>query len=243
MVCVACLLHTRPCIAFPSLQISHLCVFCDILSPKAVYRVSCCFFRPKMFSPGDRVWYHARTLGAHVLATVVGPSPNGPQARAKPAPKHAGQVAQAGAKLAAKPAPCSIASSSSDGAAQPVPVMQTEQEVLYRSFGSPVTFALHEPYRQSINAKVASPVFCLLAQGGHRSCLEMPLQPPPPLPQGDRRALPGDIASGGGLRGCTVCCARAVQKVGCLPPPQVATDPRVLDSAPYSPCWYTKDFF
>ena len=41
--------------------------------------VLCCYFRPKMFSPGDRVRYHSRTLGAHVLATVVGRSPNGPQ--------------------------------------------------------------------------------------------------------------------------------------------------------------------
>ena len=64
---------------FPLLQISHLCVFCDYLSPKAMYRVLCPFFRPNMFSPGDCVWYHSRTLGAHVLATVVGPSPNGPQ--------------------------------------------------------------------------------------------------------------------------------------------------------------------
>ena len=79
MVCVAHLSHALSCIAFPSLQISHLCVFCDILSPKAVYRVSCCFSRPKIFSPGDRIWYHSRTLGAHVLATVVEPSPNGPQ--------------------------------------------------------------------------------------------------------------------------------------------------------------------
>ena len=79
VVCVPHLSHTRSCIALPFLQISHLCVFCDILSPKAVYRVLCPFFRPKMFSPGDRVWYHSRTLGAHVLATVVGPSPNGPQ--------------------------------------------------------------------------------------------------------------------------------------------------------------------
>ena len=38
-----------------------------------------CYFRPKMFSPGDHVRYHSRTLGAHVLATVVGPSPNGLQ--------------------------------------------------------------------------------------------------------------------------------------------------------------------
>ena len=41
--------------------------------------VLCCYFRPKMFSPGDHVRYHSRTLGAHVLATVVGPSPNGTQ--------------------------------------------------------------------------------------------------------------------------------------------------------------------
>ena len=38
--------------------------------------VLCCYFRPKMFSPGDHVQFHSRTL---VLATVVGPSPNGPQ--------------------------------------------------------------------------------------------------------------------------------------------------------------------
>ena len=72
MVCVPHLSHTRSCIAFPLLRISHLCVFCDILSPKVVYRVSCPFFRPKMFPPGDRVWYHSCTLGAHVLATDVG---------------------------------------------------------------------------------------------------------------------------------------------------------------------------
>ena len=41
--------------------------------------VLCCYFRPKMFSPGDHVRYHSRTLGAHVLATIVGPSPIGPQ--------------------------------------------------------------------------------------------------------------------------------------------------------------------
>ena len=58
---------------------SVTCVFCDFLSPKAVYRVSCPFFRPKMFSPGDCVWCHSHTLIAHVLANVVGPSPNGPQ--------------------------------------------------------------------------------------------------------------------------------------------------------------------
>ena len=47
-----------------------------------------------------------------------------PKARAKPAPKQAGRVAQVGAKPAAKPAPCSSATSSS--ATHPVPVMQAE---------------------------------------------------------------------------------------------------------------------
>ena len=38
-------------------------------------------------------------------------------------------------------------------------------------------------------------------------------------------------------------CARAVQNVGCFPPP-AATDPKVLNSAPYTPpFWYTRDFF
>ena len=43
------------------------------------------------------------------------------------------------------------------------------------------------------------------------------------------------------IRGCTVRCARAVRKVGCFSP-LAATGPRVLNSAPYSPCWYTRDF-
>ena len=34
--------------------------------------VLCCYFRPKMFFPGDHVRYHSRTLGAHVLASVEG---------------------------------------------------------------------------------------------------------------------------------------------------------------------------
>ena len=36
--------------------------------------------------------------------------------------------------------------------------------------------------------------------------------------------------------------AHAVRKVGSFPPP-VETGPRVLNSAPYSSCWYTKEFF
>ena len=78
-LCSPFVTDTRSYIAFPLLRISHLCVFCDILSPKAVYRVLCPFFTPRMFSPGDRVWYHSCTLGAHVLVNVVRPSPYGPQ--------------------------------------------------------------------------------------------------------------------------------------------------------------------
>ena len=37
LVCGAHLLYASPCIAFPLLQIKHLCVFCDILSPKALH--------------------------------------------------------------------------------------------------------------------------------------------------------------------------------------------------------------
>ena len=51
---------------------------------------------------------------------------DGCQPRAKPAAKRTGLVVQAGAKAAAKPAPCAIASSSSASATHPVPVMQTE---------------------------------------------------------------------------------------------------------------------
>ena len=40
--------------------------------------MSCLRFKPKMFSLTDHVWYHSRTLGAHVLPIVVGLVPNGP---------------------------------------------------------------------------------------------------------------------------------------------------------------------
>ena len=43
-----------------------------------------------------------------------------------------------------------------------------------------------------------------------------------------------------GTWGRTVRCARAVREVGCFPP-SVATGPTVLNSAPYSLCWYTRD--
>ena len=59
---------------------SITCVYSMMFSlQRCCMGVLCCYFRPKMFSPGDCVQYHSRTLGAHVWATVVGPSPNGPQ--------------------------------------------------------------------------------------------------------------------------------------------------------------------
>ena len=59
---------------------SSTCVCSVIFSlQRRCMGVLCCYFRPKMFSPGDHVRYHSHTLGAHVLATVVGPSPTGPQ--------------------------------------------------------------------------------------------------------------------------------------------------------------------
>ena len=100
LVCVAHLLYTWPCIAFPLLQINHLCVFCDVLSPKALY-------------------------GCVVLLS--------------------------------------------------------QTQVLYRSFGSPITFVLDESHWHHIKSKVASHVFSSLASvEGTTVCLEIPLQPPPP---------------------------------------------------------------
>ena len=85
-------------------------------------------------------------------------------------------------------------------------------EVLYRSFGSSITFVLDETHWHRINAKVASHVFSLLASvEGTTVCLEIPLQcpPPPGTPSlGDRlppppgrpsRATPGLCKGGGGV--------------------------------------------
>ena len=60
---------------------STTCVYAVMFSfQRRCMDVLCCYFRPKMFSPGDCVRYHSRTLRAlGVLATVVGLSRNGPQ--------------------------------------------------------------------------------------------------------------------------------------------------------------------
>ena len=121
LVCVAHLLYAWPCIAFPVLQIKHLCMFCDILSPKALY--GCVVLLLQTRDICEEKW---------IPKDLVPPKKSvaAPKARGKAAPqprgKPAGLAVQAGAKAAAKPAPRAIASSSSSSATHPVPVMQTE---------------------------------------------------------------------------------------------------------------------
>ena len=51
---------------------SSTCVCSVIFSlQRRCMGVLCCYFRPKMFSPGDHLQYHSRTLGAHVLAMCL----------------------------------------------------------------------------------------------------------------------------------------------------------------------------
>ena len=75
---------------------SSTCVCSVIFSlQRRCMGVLCCYFRPKMFSPGDHVRYHSRTLGAHVLAIVVGPTlaippPPGDRHLATVSPPHPG---------------------------------------------------------------------------------------------------------------------------------------------------------
>ena len=54
-----------------------------------------------------------------------------------------------------------------------------------------------------------------------------------------QRQNPAVAIGNGVVLGGALC---AVRKVSCVPPP-VAMGPRVLNSAPYSPCWYTRGFF
>ena len=58
--------------------------------------------------------------------------------------------------------------------------------------------------------------------------------PASPLPYWTRDAT----STMGAHRALCPRCARAVREIGCFPPP-VAPGPRVLNPAPYSPCWYT----
>ena len=169
---------------------SSTCVCSVIFSlQRRCMGVLCCHFRPKMFSPGDHVRYHSRTLGAHVLATIVGPSPNGPQfchiryirpGGVTPVDHESAQLSRLEAVAVESPK-----SPESPDVTPMSPQPQTPApsyaEVLYRSFGSSITFVLDETHWHRINAKVASHVFSLLASvEGTTVCLEIPLQSPPP---------------------------------------------------------------
>ena len=192
--------------------------------------VLCCHFRPKMFSHGDHVRYHSRTLGAHVLATIVGPSPNGPQfchiryirpGGVTPVDHESAQLSRLEAVAVESPkspkspdvTPMSPQPQTPAQPTQPTiqSVLFSYPEDLYRSFGSSITFVLDETHWHRINAKVASHVFSLLASvEGTTVCLEIPLQSPPPPGRpslGDRlppppgrpsRATPGLCKGGGG---------------------------------------------
>ena len=197
LVCFAHLLYTWPCIAFPLLQIKYLCVCSVIFSlQRRCMGVLCCYFRPKMFSPGDHVQYHSHTLGAHVLATIVGPSPNGPHFCHIRYIRPGGVtlVDHASAQLSRLEA-VAVESPKSSGSPDVSPMAPQPQtpcatlqivlfsypEVLSCSFGSSITFVLDETHRHRINAKVASHVFSLLASvEGTTVCLEIPLPSPPP---------------------------------------------------------------
>ena len=163
---------------------SSTCVCSVIFSlQRRCMGVLCCHFRPKMFSPGDHVRYHSRTCGAHVLATVVGPSPNGTQfchiryirpGGVTPVDHESAQVSRL--EAVAVESPKCVTKCRSTKVASHV-------------------FSL------------------LASVEGTTVCLEIPLQCPPPPPghrhlvtvspphPGDRRALPRDFARGaGGMR-------------------------------------------
>ena len=157
LVCVAHLLYALLSHYFKS----STCVCSVIFSlQRRCMGVLCCYFRPKMFSPGDHVRYHSRTFGAHVLATVVGPAP---WATVLP------------------------------------------HSILYRSFGSSITFVLDETYWHRINAKVASHVFACLHQWRvPQFALQYPCNPPPPPGRpslGDRLPPPPGSANPGVCKG------------------------------------------
>ena len=178
--------------------------------------VLCCHFRPKMFSPGDHVRYHSRTLGAHVLATIVGPSPNGPQfchiryirpGGITPVDHESAQLSRLEAVAVESP---KLPESPDVTPMSPQPQTPAQPTQPTMAFGSSITFVLDETHWHRINAKVASHVSSLLASvEGTTVCLEIPLQSPPPPGDrhlvtvspphpGDRRALPRDFARGAG---------------------------------------------
>ena len=128
-----------------------------------VYKVSCPFFRPKMFSPGDRVWYHSCTVGAHVLATVVVPSPNGLQFY------HIRYV-------------CPLGVTQVNHESAQLSRIEAVVDASPKPPGSPdITPIVSQSQTPAQPTQPASLVLCLLASvEGTTVCLGIPLQPPPP---------------------------------------------------------------
>ena len=180
--------------------------------------VLCCHFRPKMFSPGDHVRYHSRTLGAHVLATIVGPSPNGPQfchiryirpGGVTPVDHESAQLSRL--EAVAFESPKSPESPDvTPMSPQPQTPAQPTQPTM--AFGSSITFVLDETHWHHINAKVAYTCpLCLRQWRVPQFALRYPCNPPPPpgrpslgdrLPPPTRETVaryPGTLQGGRGV--------------------------------------------
>ena len=80
--------------------------------------------------------------------------------------------------ISRSPTPCARHANGSCATVQSV--VFSYPEVLYRSFGFPIIFILHESHWQSINAEVASPVFCLHQWRVPQFALKYLCNPPPP---------------------------------------------------------------
>ena len=171
LVCVAHLPYTWPCIA--SRCFKSITCMCSVIFSLQSCRmgVLCCYFRRKMFSACDRLRYHSRTLGAHVLATVMDPSPNGPQLY------HIGYIRPGG-----------VTPMDHEGAQ-----LSRLEAVVVESSKSP-----ESPDDPSLRShRTLSP--CLAIPLKPPTPLGRPsLDDRPPNHPGDRRALTGEIARGAG---------------------------------------------
>ena len=170
--------------------------------------VLCCHFRPKMFSPGDHVRYHSRTLGAHVLAGGVTPvdhestqlsrleavaveSPKSPKSPdvtpMSPQPQTPAQPTQP--TMAANVPRKRSLQSTLDAFLKPNPVVTDDgSDAIVQLTGSPTQRKRPRSPPVAEDAVFVSAVFSLLASmEGTTVCLEIPLQSPPP--PGDRHLV------------------------------------------------------
>ena len=170
--------------------------------------VLCCHFRPKMFSPGDHVRYHSRTLGAHVLAGGVTPvdhesaqlsrleavaveSPKSPESPdvtpMSPQPQTPAQPKQP--TMAANVPRKRSLQSTLDAFLKPNPVVTDDgSDAIVQLTGSPTQPKRPRSPTVAEDAIFVSAVFSLLASvEGTTVCLEIPLQSPPP--PGDHCAI------------------------------------------------------